>query len=54
MRDVCQFTHSLVSVILVNGANGCSPETLGGDDVLEPCRDDILLDNPGLLMSFTP
>jgi hypothetical protein len=37
-------TYSLVSVILVNGANGCSVEiVLGGDDALEPCLDDILL-----------
>lgn len=35
-------THSLVSVMLVSGANGWMPATPGGDEVRDPCRDDSL------------
>lgn len=38
-------TYSLVSVMLVNGANVWIPVTHGGEEVLELCRDDNLFDD---------
>lgn len=49
------YTYSLVSVILVSGANGCIPVIHGGDDVLELCRDDNLfvdVNTDGYVISF--
>lgn len=46
-------THSLVSVILVNGAIGWTP-LFGGDDVLDPCLEDNLLLGNVLVLCGSP
>lgn len=57
-RTISRNTHSLVSVMLVNGAIGWMADIwlVGGDEVRDPWREDIrlLLEKPGLLMSLPP
>lgn len=54
LRSIC-CTHSLESVMLVKGASGCiTGGIFGGEEALEPCLEDIRLDDskPGLFISF--